>query len=134
MLRSKRAEKYAGYSVVLTIFVSACIVAFEAIQRFHHPQSVNHLLTLALGGAIGFLGNEIAAIIRIRAGKRLNSPALIADGAHARVDGVVSISVVATAFFLFLNIPIADPVIAIIITGLILRVTWQSFATIHHQE
>ncbi len=129
-LRSKIAEKYAGYFVVATIFVSACVAGFEAIMRLIHPQSVNHLSMLIVGGIVGFLGNEIAAQIRLRAGRRLNSPALIADGNHARVDGFVSLSVVASATLVYFGIQIADPIIGLLVTFLILHITWQSYGTI----
>ena len=96
-LRSVRGEKLAGLAVVLAIFVSACVALYETIQRFIHPQHLSHLWVLAAAGAIGFVGNELAAQVRLRAGERLTSPALVADGKHARVDGFVSLGVVASA-------------------------------------
>ncbi len=130
LYRSKRGEKWAGYCVILAILVSACIVLAETLQRFLHPQNPTHLWALALAGLVGFLGNEIAAMIRWRAGKHLNSPALIADGNHARIDGLVSLGVVASAGALSLGLRIADPIIGLFITALIIRITWQSWETI----
>ena len=130
--RSKRGEKWAGYFVVLTILVSACIVSVEAVQRFIHPQTPTHLWALALAGIVGFLGNEIAALIRWRAGKHLNSPALTADGHHARIDGLVSLSVVVSAIAVGLGFQIADPIIGLLISVLIIRITWQSWTTIRN--
>ena len=78
-LRSARAERWAGRGVVLAIFVSACVAGYEAIDRLVHPHEPEHLTALALAGAVGFAGNWWAALIRGRAGRRLNSPALIAD-------------------------------------------------------
>ena len=83
-----------------------------------------------LAGAIGFIGNEIAAQVRLRAGKRLNSPALIADGYHARTDALVSLAVVASAVVVGLGLELGDPLIGLVITLVILRITWQSFQTI----
>ena len=91
LLRSARGERWAGYAVVLTIFVSAIVALVQTILRFIHPHELTHLWWLAAAGVIGFLGNEIAARIRSRAGERLHSPALVADGNHARVDGFVSL-------------------------------------------
>ena len=130
LLRSKVAEKYAGYFVVLTIFISGCVAGVEAISRLFHPQPVEHLFALIVAGIIGFGGNEIAAFIRTSAGKRLNSPALMADGAHARADGLVSLSVVASGILVALGLQIADPIIGLIMTFVILRITWQSWQTI----
>ena len=95
-MRSFRAEKIAGLFVVAAIFVSACVALYETIQRFIHPEQLTHLWALAAAGVIGFLGNEIAAQVRLRGGRRLLSPALIADGKHARADGYVSLAVVVT--------------------------------------
>jgi cation diffusion facilitator family transporter len=130
LLRSFKAEKGAGYFVVATIFVSACVAAVAAVDRLIHPQTLDHLGILAAAGAIGFIGNEIAAQIRLRAGKRLNSPALIADGNHARTDGLVSLAVVASAIVVALGFKLGDPLIGLAITLVILRITWQSFQTI----
>src|SRR5215212_11981286 len=83
-LRSARAERLAGLAVVFAIFVSACVAGYEAILRLVDPRDVEHVGALAIAGALGFAGNWIAAIIRSRAGRRLDSAALAADGAHAR--------------------------------------------------
>jgi len=133
-LRSFRAEKLAGLAVVLAIFISACVALYETIMRFIHPQQLTHLWILVAAGAIGFLGNELAARVRLRAGERLQSPALVADGNHARVDGYVSLGVVATAIVVGLGAQIADPIIGLAITLVILKVTWDSWNTVRHTE
>jgi Co/Zn/Cd efflux system component len=133
-LRSYRGEKLAGLFVVLTIFVSACVALYETIQRLIHPQQLSHLGVLALAGLIGFLGNELAARLRLSGGKRLRSPALVADGNHARVDGYVSLSVIASAALVWLGWNTADPVIGLAITLVILKITWDSWRIIHATE
>jgi cation diffusion facilitator family transporter len=130
LLRSFRAEKIAGLAVVLAIFVSACVALYESIERLMHPRELSHLSVLAAAGLVGFVGNELAAQVRLRAGRRLSSPALIADGNHARVDGYVSLGVVASAIVVALGAPIADPVIGLLITVVILKVTWDSWRTV----
>jgi len=129
-LRSARGERIAGLFVVLTIFVSACVALWQTIERLIHPQSLSYLGALAAAGAIGFLGNEAAAWVRLRAGRRLQSPALVADGYHARTDGLVSLGVVGSAAGVALGAPIADPLIGLAITLVILRITWQSWLTV----
>jgi len=129
-LRSARAERLAGLAVVLAIFVSACVALFQTIERFIHPQSLSHLWWLAIAGVIGFVGNEIAARIRTRAGRKLKSPALVADGEHARADGYVSLGVVASAGAVALGADIVDPIIGLAITLMILRITWQAWHTV----
>lgn len=129
-LRSELAERRAGLAVVAAIFVSACVAGVEAVQRLVHPSAPTHLPVLALAGAIGFAGNFLAAQVRTRAGRRLASPALIADGEHARADAYVSLAVVASALVVAAGVPIADPIIGLVICVAILRITWQSWLTI----
>jgi len=129
-LRSARAERWAGLAVVLAIFVSALVAGYEAIDRLIDPRDPEHLITLAAAGALGFLGNWWAAHVRSRAGRRLDSPALIADGAHARADAYVSLAVIASAAVVAAGLPIADPLIGLAITLVILRITWQSWQTV----
>jgi cation diffusion facilitator family transporter len=131
-LRSARAERWAGLAVVFAIFVSACVAGFEAVHRLIEPADVTHLGALAAAGAIGFAGNCLAALIRTRAGRRLDSPALIADGDHARADAYVSLAVVASAAVVALGAGIADPLIGLAITLVILRITWHSWQTVRH--
>ncbi len=130
LLRSPRAERASGYFVVAAIFISATVAGIEAIDRLIHPRTIDHLWVLALAGVIGFAGNEIASRIRLRAGRRLDSPALIADGNHARADGYVSLSVVASAAITAIGLERADPLIGLAITLVILRITWQSWQTV----
>jgi cation diffusion facilitator family transporter len=129
-LRSERGERAAGYFVVAVIFVSAVVAGVEAIGRLLHPRDLDHLVALALAGVVGFAGNEIAARVRLRAGERLHSPALVADGRHARVDGYVSLGVCCSAFAVAIGVQQADPLIGLAITALILRITYQAWRTI----
>jgi cation diffusion facilitator family transporter len=129
-LRSARAERWAGLFVVAAIFVSACVAGVESVLRLIEPREPEHLGALAAAGVLGFAGNWIAARIRTRAGRRLRSPALIADGDPARADAYVSLAVVAGAAFVALGLGVADPLIGLTITLVILRITWHSWQTV----
>ena len=129
-LRSFRVEKVAGFAVVLAIFGSACVALYETIQRFIHPEDLTHLWVLAAAGVIGFAGNELAAHVRLRAGRRLASPALVADGNHARTDGFVSLGVVVSAALVAVGLPRADPGVGLLITLVIFKITWDSWRLI----
>src|SRR3989442_7887923 len=94
--RSAKGERLGGLAVVLAIFISALVALGQTIERFIHPRSLSDLWLLAAAGIMGFVGNEIGAQVRLRAGRRLNSP-VVADGNHARVDGFVSLGVLASA-------------------------------------
>jgi cation diffusion facilitator family transporter len=130
LLRSGRAERWAGYAVVLAILASACVALFETLQRLLHPEELSQLWALAGAGLIGFLGNELAARVRLRAGGRLSSPALVADGKHARVDGFVSLGVIASAALVALGWEVGDPIVGLLITLVILKVTWDAWHTV----
>jgi cation diffusion facilitator family transporter len=132
VLRSARAERVAGLVVVAAIFISACVALYETIERLINPQTPSHLWALAAAGLLGFVGNEVAAQVRLRAGHRLHSPALVADGNHARVDGFVSLGVIASAGVVALGFPIADPLIGLGLTIVILKITWDSWRTVRH--
>ena len=134
LLRSDRAERRAGLFVVAVIFVSACVAGVEAVRRLIDPSAPDHLWALAAAGAAGYVGNFIAAQVRLRAGARLDSAALVADGHHARADAYVSLAVVASAAVVAVGLPIADPLIGLAITAVILRITWQSWSTVRGHD
>lgn len=116
----RRAEDLAGLFIVVMIALSAVLVFWESIQRLISPQPIDHLGVVMAAGFIGFLGNEIIAIYRIRVGRQIGSAALIADGYHARTDGFTSLAVIVAAIGVLLGFPQADPIVGLAITGVIL--------------
>jgi cation diffusion facilitator family transporter len=125
-----RIEDLAGVVIVIIIFASALAAGYEAAQRLIEPQPVVALGAVAIAGVIGFVANETAAFIRIRAGREINSAALVADGYHARVDGLASLAVSAGALAVELGYPRADPMIGLAIAVAILGIVWQSGSTV----
>jgi cation diffusion facilitator family transporter len=121
-----RVEDLAGVIVVGLILFSALVAGYQAIDRLIHPQTISWLGAVALAGLIGFLGNEIVAVFRIRVGREIRSAALVADGYHARVDGLTSLAVVLGALGVWLGFPLADPIVGLIITAMIFGIVWQS--------
>lgn len=121
-----RVEDLAGILIVLIILFSAVVAGYQAIHRLFYPQTVSHLGWLALAGFIGFVGNELVAVFRIRIGRQMNSAALIADGYHARTDGLTSLAVVLGAIGVWFGFPLADPIIGLLISVTILGIVWQS--------
>ena len=117
-----RAEDIAGLFVVAMIAFSAFLAAWTSIDRLLNPQQVSNLGLLAGAGIVGFVGNELVALYRIRVGKEIGSAALVADGYHARTDGLTSLAVVFGALGVFLGFPQADPIIGLLITVAILWV------------
>jgi cation diffusion facilitator family transporter len=121
-----RVEDLAGVSIVLIILFSAAVAGYEAVDRLLHPRGVEYLGAVAVASIIGFLGNELVAIFRIRVGREIGSAALVADGYHARVDGLASLAVLAGAAGVYLGYPLADPVVGLLITVVILGIVWES--------
>ena len=121
-----RVEDLAGIVIVLIILLSALVAGYEAINRFIHPQSIRLLEWVVIAGVIGFVGNEAVAVFRIRVGRQINSAALVADGYHARTDGLTSLAVVAGAIGVWFGYPLADPIVGLLITLAIFGIVWQS--------
>jgi len=111
-----RAEDLAGIAIVLTIAASAAVAGYEAVQRLLSPQDVQNLGWVAIAAVAGFLGNEVAAQYRIRTGRRIGSAALVADGLHARTDGLTSLGVLLGAVGVALGFEAADPIMGLLIT------------------
>jgi cation diffusion facilitator family transporter len=121
-----RIEDLAGVAIVLVILASAIVAGYESIQRMLHPQVISHLWAVIAASIIGFLGNEAVAILRLRVGREINSAALVADGHHARIDGWTSLAVLIGAVAVWLDYPLADPIIGLLITAAIFGIVIQS--------
>ncbi|HXR42486.1 MAG TPA: cation diffusion facilitator family transporter [Acidothermaceae bacterium] len=117
-----RAEDLAGLCIVGVIAVSALVAAAEAVRRLIEPAPLNHLSLVAAAGVVGFVGNELVAIYRIRIGTRIGSAALRADGLHARIDGLTSLAVVLGAGGVAAGFPAADPIVGLVIALVIFGV------------
>ncbi|RWP12779.1 MAG: cation transporter [Mesorhizobium sp.] len=125
-----RVEDLAGIIIVGIILFSAIVAGYQAIDRLIDPRVVTHLGWLAAAGIVGFLGNEAVAVFRIRVGREINSAALIADGYHARTDGLTSLAVVLGAFGVWLGFALADPIVGLLITLAIFGIVWQSASSV----
>jgi cation diffusion facilitator family transporter len=125
-----RAEDLAGLFIVAVVALSAIVAAVESITRFFHPETLHNLWWVVAAGFIGFAGNELVAIYRIRVGQRIGSAALVADGVHARLDGFTSLAVVLGALGVMAGIPLADPIIGVIISAAIMVLLWGTIRSI----
>lgn len=121
-----RVEDVAGVIIVLTILLSAVVAGYQSVDRLLHPQPVQHLWAVVVASIIGFAGNELVAVFRIRVGKQITSTALVADGYHARVDGLTSLGVLLGSVGVWLGYPLADPIVGLLITIAILGIVWKS--------
>lgn len=125
-----RAEDLAGVAIVLMILLSAAVAGYESISRFFHPQEIRNLWMVVAASIIGSVGNEAVAVFRIRVGREISSAALIADGYHARIDGLTSLAVLIGAVGVWLGFPLADPLVGLLITIAILKIVWDSAKSI----
>lgn len=121
-----RAEDIAGVIIVLMILFSAFEAIYQAILKIINPQPISNILWVAIAAVVGFLGNELVAIFRIRVGKQIGSAALVADGYHARTDGFTSLAVLAGAIGVWLGFPLLDPIVGLGIGAAILVIVWGS--------
>lgn len=125
-----RAEDLAGLFIVAMITLSAIVAAWQSIDRLVNPQPLDNLGWVVAAGLIGFAGNEVVAIYRIRVGQRIGSAALVADGVHARTDGFTSLAVVVGAIGFMLGFPLADPVVGLLISAAIIVLLWGTVRSI----
>ena len=125
-----RAEDLAGLFIVAMIALSAIVAAWQSIDRLIHPQPLDNLGWVVAAGLIGFAGNEVVAIYRIRVGQRIGSAALVADGVHARTDGFTSLAVVVGAIGVMLGFPLADPIVGLLISVAIIVLLWGTVRSI----
>jgi cation diffusion facilitator family transporter len=126
----RRAEDLAGLFILVVILASAVLVGWESLERLLHPRPMSNIPAVIAAGLIGFLGNEAVALYRIRVGRRIGSAALVADGYHARTDGLTSLAVVAGAIGVAAGYPLADPLMGLLITAMILIVLRQASAQV----
>ena len=121
-----RIEDLAGIIAVVSIVISGVIVGYYSLSRLFMPQTVEHLWAVVLASVVGFIGNEAVAVFRIKVGKEIGSAALVAEGQHARIDGLASLTVLVGALGVSLGYPLADPLIGLLITVIIFRIAWSS--------
>ncbi|GLV55335.1 cation diffusion facilitator transporter [Dictyobacter sp. S3.2.2.5] len=128
-----RAEDLAGVVIILMIFISAIVAGYESIFKLLHPEPLRNVWWVMLAAIVGFLGNEGVAVFRIRVGNEIGSAALVADGQHARIDGLTSLAVLFGAAGSLLGLPLVDPIIGLLITVAILFIVKDTVVTMWHR-
>ncbi len=121
-----RAEDIAGVLIVISIAFSAGYILLESFQKLINPQPLTHLGWIAAAAMIGFIGNELVALMQMRVGRQIGSDAMVADGQHARVDGLTSLAVLIAVIGTVIGLPILDPIVGIVIGLAIVGITWNA--------
>ena len=128
-----RLEDIAGVFIVISIGFSAAYILYESIQRLFNPRQLDNLEWIALASIVGFVGNELVALMQIRVGRRIGSDAMIADGQHARIDGLTSLAVLIAVLGTLIGLPILDPIVGIIIAFVIVGITWNAIKAVWYR-
>lgn len=128
-----RAEDIAGILIVISIGFSAGYILIESFQKLLNPQPLTNLPWVAAAAVIGFIGNELVAVMQIRVGRQIGSDAMIADGQHARVDGLTSLAVLIAVFGTWIGLPILDPIVGIVIAIAIVGITWNAIKAVWYR-
>lgn len=121
-----RVEDIAGIFIVTVMLASGIITGYISFKRLFEPYQIQHLAVVAVASILGFLGNEIAAVVKIRTGRKIESAALIADGQHARIDGLTSLGVLVGVVGVWMGFPQADPIVGLGITVIVFKIVWDS--------
>ncbi len=128
-----RLEDIAGVFIVISIGFSAAYILYESIQRLLNPLPLENLEWIALAALVGFVGNELVALMQIRVGRRIGSDAMIADGQHALIDGLTSLAVLIAVIGTLIGLPILDPIIGVIIAFAIVGITWNAIKAVWYR-
>jgi cation diffusion facilitator family transporter len=125
----RRAEDLVGLFISVIIALSAALIIWESFDALVNPRELTNLWWVFAAGLVGAAGNEAVAVYRIRAGRKIGSAALIAEGQHARADGLTSIAVVVGVIGVWLGFPQADAIIGFLIAAAILWILINSLKT-----
>ena len=128
-----RLEDIAGVFIVISIGFSAAYILYESIQRLLNPLPLENLEWIALAALVGFIGNELVALMQIRVGRRIGSDAMIADGQHALIDGLTSLAVLIAVIGTLIGLPILDPIIGVVIAFAIVGITWNAIKAVWYR-
>ena len=128
-----RLEDLAGVFIVISIGFSAGYILIESFQKLINPQPLQNLEWIALASIVGFIGNELVAMMQIRVGQQIGSSAMIADGQHARIDGLTSLAVLIAVFGTLIGVPILDPIVGIVIAFAIVGITWNAVKAVWYR-
>ncbi len=128
-----RAEDVAGILIVGSIAFSAGYILWESIQKLIDPQPLTNLPWVSVAALVGFIGNELVAVMQINVGRRIGSDAMVADGQHARVDGLTSLAVLIAVFGTAIGLPILDPIVGIVIGIAIVGITWNAIKSVWYR-
>ena len=128
-----RLEDIAGVFIVISIGFSAAYILYESIQRLLNPLPLENLEWIALAALVGFVGNELVALMQIRVGRRIGSDAMIADGQHALIDGLTSLAVLIAVIGTLIGLPILDPIVGVVIALAIVGITWNAIKAVWYR-
>ncbi len=128
-----RLEDIAGVFIVISIAFSAAFILVESIERLLNPRPLENLEWIALAALVGFVGNELVALMQIRVGRRIGSDAMIADGQHALIDGLTSLAVLIAVIGTLIGLPILDPIVGIVIAFAIVGITWNAIKAVWYR-
>ena len=128
-----RLEDIAGVFIVISIGFSAAYILVESFQKLINPRPLQNLEWIALASVVGFVGNELVALMQIRVGRRIGSDAMIADGQHARIDGLTSLAVLIAVLGTLIGVPILDPIVGIVIAFAIVGITWNAIKAVWYR-
>ena len=121
-----RVEDLAEIVIVLAILISGVVVGYESLARLFTPNPVAHLWAVVVASLVGFVGNEAVAVFRLKVGREIGSAALVAEGQHARTDGMASLAVLIGALGVWIGFPLSDPLVGLLLTLIIFKIGWDS--------
>nr|WP_281065033.1 cation diffusion facilitator family transporter [Brachybacterium sacelli] len=126
----RRAEDLVGLLIGAVVALSAALIVGESVRALSGDRAMTHLGWVLAAALVGAAGNELVAIYRIRAGRRIGSAALVAEGQHARTDALTSLAVAIGVIGAWLGLPWIDPLIGLMIAAVVITVLITSMRTV----
>ena len=116
-----------GTGILGVILVAVAVTLFwEAVGTIKAGVNYIPTYTAVFGALISIVVKEWMYRYTVRAGRRINSSSLVANAWHHRTDALSSIATLFGVGAAMMGWPIFDPIAALIVTFLILKVGWNT--------
>ncbi len=125
-----RAETIVAKIVALMLILIGLNFAFSALKAIWHGDYSVPGVSAVWISLISIITKEIMYQWTYRVGKKIDSPALMADAWHHRSDAISSVAALFGVFFARLGYPIFDPLMTIVVAAILIKVGWNMVFTI----
>lgn len=118
-------ETYASAAIAAMLLFAAYRIGSSAIGQLVGGIEPTDVSAVSFAVMLGTLAvNVFVTLWERRVGRRLGSEILIADASHTASDVFVSVGVIISLVLVQLGFPLADPIVAVLVSVAILYTAW----------